>query len=133
MAAAVYVVAALEALQRRHRRRPGGQAAQGAYRPCRRRDDRDSGRRRHGDPRLPFLLAAPAHPRHVRRAVTRQRLASLAAGLNITVTGNVGSTVGPLTMGIDWMHGTELSQAIPPAYTEHIGRQLLEHLTAAAA
>lgn len=28
-------------------------------------------------------------------------------------------------MGIDWMNGDELSQAIPPAYTEFIGKQLL--------
>jgi DNA (cytosine-5)-methyltransferase 1 len=31
-------------------------------------------------------------------------------------------------MGIAWMSATELREAIPPAYTEHIGRQLLEHL-----
>jgi DNA (cytosine-5)-methyltransferase 1 len=31
-------------------------------------------------------------------------------------------------MGIDWMSLPALSQAIPPAYTEHIGLQLLQHL-----
>jgi DNA (cytosine-5)-methyltransferase 1 len=32
-------------------------------------------------------------------------------------------------MGIDWMRGEEIKQAIPPAYTEYIGQQLIEHLT----
>ena len=31
-------------------------------------------------------------------------------------------------MGIDWTTGKELTQAIPPAYTEFIGKQLLEFL-----
>ncbi len=31
-------------------------------------------------------------------------------------------------MGIDWMNGQELSQSIPPAYTEHIGKQLIKRL-----
>jgi DNA (cytosine-5)-methyltransferase 1 len=31
-------------------------------------------------------------------------------------------------MGIDWMTGTELSQAIPPAYTEHIGAYLMDEV-----
>jgi DNA (cytosine-5)-methyltransferase 1 len=35
-------------------------------------------------------------------------------------------------MGIDWMCGPELSEAIPPAYTEWIGRELLRVLAAVA-
>lgn len=31
-------------------------------------------------------------------------------------------------MGIDWMNRDELAQAVPPAYTEFIGYQLLVHL-----
>jgi DNA (cytosine-5)-methyltransferase 1 len=33
-----------------------------------------------------------------------------------------------MAMGIDWMGFRELSQAIPPAYTEYIGKYLLQHL-----
>ncbi len=33
-------------------------------------------------------------------------------------------------MGIDWMTKTELNEAIPPAYTELIGHQLLAHIRA---
>lgn len=37
-------------------------------------------------------------------------------------------------MGIDWMTSwDDIADAIPPAYTEYIGRQLIEHLTEAAA
>jgi DNA (cytosine-5)-methyltransferase 1 len=31
-------------------------------------------------------------------------------------------------MGIDWMVGDELSEAIPPAYTEFIGKQIINYL-----
>jgi DNA (cytosine-5)-methyltransferase 1 len=36
-------------------------------------------------------------------------------------------------MEIDWMNNYELTQAIPPAYTELIGAQLLDHIRAQAA
>lgn len=36
-------------------------------------------------------------------------------------------------MGIDWMTGTSLSQAIPPAYSEFIGRAALQYMQKAAA
>jgi len=35
-------------------------------------------------------------------------------------------------MGIDWMNRDEMSQAIPPAYTEYIGRELIKTLKEAS-
>jgi len=39
---------------------------------------------------------------------------------------------GQAAMGIDWMPWRQLTQAIPPAMTEHIGRQLLAAIESAA-
>lgn len=45
----------------------------------------------------------------------------------ITVTGGGNSSAESArdAMGIDWMTKSELNEAIPPAYTEWIGRQLI--------
>jgi DNA (cytosine-5)-methyltransferase 1 len=39
---------------------------------------------------------------------------------------------GQEAMGIDWMPWRELKEAIPPAYTEYIGHQLMAHVRVAA-
>ena len=41
---------------------------------------------------------------------------------------HIAHTVASAAMGIDWMTRDELSQAIPPAYTQHIGEQLIANI-----
>jgi DNA (cytosine-5)-methyltransferase 1 len=45
----------------------------------------------------------------------------------------MGRRDSAIAFEIDWMVGDELTQAIPPAYTRHIGGQLLAHVQAVAA
>lgn len=52
----------------------------------------------------------------------------------LTVTGHFGGVAeAQKVMEIDWMGQAGLAQAIPPAYTEYIGRQLLRAVTAGSA
>lgn len=84
-----------------------------------------------------FAATAPRHPSH--------KGIRIGEGGFCTVAGHGGGTSGrfarrvvPLNhrsaaswrvaMGIDWMVRDELAQAIPPAYTEFVGKQLMAHL-----
>jgi DNA (cytosine-5)-methyltransferase 1 len=75
-----------------------------------------------------IALTAPEHPKHTVLTATKQRKARWAEGWNVSITGDVGTYVGPEAMGVDWMNGDELCEAIPPAYTRHIGEQLIAFL-----
>lgn len=73
---------------------------------------------------VPSLLFAPASCRHdgisigvYGRGTTVWHRAKLGR--------NVGIAEKRAAMGIDWMTGDELREAIPPVYTEWIGKQLL--------
>ena len=78
------------------------------------------------------LLMQPDHPKHIIRTATRQRRQRWDEGWHVSITGDVGVYLGFEAMGIDWMTGNELCQAIPPAYTDFVGKQLLAAVRRAA-
>jgi DNA (cytosine-5)-methyltransferase 1 len=55
-----------------------------------------------------------------------------AGGNRVNMRGPGVAQASREVMGIDWMTRDELDQAIPPAYTEYIGRQLLAQLAPSA-
>ncbi len=81
-----------------------------------------------------FPVTRLVHQEHRIRVNRRgeNRLKHWQEGGFLTVTGDIGSYAGA-AMGIDWMTGNELSQAIPPVYTDWIGRQLVRELARNAA
>lgn len=89
--------------------------------------------RRHRRFESNVLLLAPGceHDREGEKrywsSVVKDGRRTLARVVQVYGNGGDRHEWGP-ALGIDWMTPDELTQAIPPAYTEHIGRQLLAHL-----
>lgn len=76
-------------------------------------------------------LTAPPHPTHVARTTKMGRPPK--PGEYMHIVGNFsGVDRGRNVMGMPWANRDGLREAIPPAYTEHIGRQLIDYLGAHA-
>jgi DNA (cytosine-5)-methyltransferase 1 len=64
---------------------------------------------------------------HSSHAIRASRAGHWEAGTIVSVCGNCAPIkLSRAAMGIDWTTRDELAQAIPPAYTEFIGSQLME-------
>lgn len=84
----------------------------------------DLGTYRHRQFEANWDLAIPAHRDHVKRTTKMGR--PPIDGEMMHVVGNFsGVEKAKKAMGIDWMTRDGLRESIPPAYTEHIGRQLM--------
>lgn len=83
-----------------------------------------------------FPLLAPPHGKHPKCHTFDKRKAhygktdEMRDFVSVNGGGNCSVAAAREAMGIDWMTKDELNEAIPPAYTEFIGRQLLYHISA---
>lgn len=79
-------------------------------------------------------LTAPSHPKHPlvfthdRRKAHWGKLDQDVSFVQVTGGGNCSVANARAAMGIAWMTKQELNEAIPPAFTEFLGGQLLELL-----
>jgi len=72
-------------------------------------------------------LTAPDHGEHASRTTKMGR--KLVDGEFMHIVGHFsGVDAGRQAMGMPWASRCGLSEAVPPAYTEHIGKQLLQHI-----
>ena len=81
------------------------------------------------------LVGIPCPPKHPlvftydKRKAHKGALDQDTSFVQVTGGGNCTVANKRSAMGIDWMIGSELNEAIPPAYTEFIGLQLMKELT----
>lgn len=73
----------------------------------------------------PLTLVAPEHTEHL-VPLTKMGRAPIAGEMMHVVGNFIGVKQARVAMGIDWMTRDGLREAIPPAYTKHIGLQLIE-------
>lgn len=62
----------------------------------------------------------------------RCRAARFGGRGTVDFAGRPQRAIAAEAMGIDWMTLAEMSEALPPAYTEYVGRELLTHLQSPA-
>lgn len=91
---------------------------------------------RHRGFEVNFPLTAPPHGKHPlvfthdKRKAHHGKLDQDTAFVQVTGGGNCSIKNAKSAMGIDWMTKGEINEAIPPAYTEYIGRAAIEYLSA---
>jgi len=79
-------------------------------------------------------IEVPPHQRHPlvfthdKRKAHYGKLDQNTAYVQVTGGGNCSIANAKSAMGIDWMTKAELNESIPPAYTEWLGRQIMDYL-----
>jgi DNA (cytosine-5)-methyltransferase 1 len=85
-----------------------------------------------------FQVLAPPHGKHPlchtldKRKAHYGKTDDMRDFVSVNGGGNCSVAAARDAMGIEWMIKDELNEAIPPAYTEFIGKQLIRHIIVTA-